>query len=76
MKRGNVSPELSAALQERDRLLEALKQADGECRFCAYADIDPSECVDYCRDCQDKCPCFYCVDNSEWKWCGFKEGSG
>ena len=73
MKCGNVGPELSAALQERDRLLEALRCADVDCRYCAHSYIDPSQCLEYCKDCLHKCPCFSCRDNSNWKWAGYKE---
>ena len=76
MKCGYCGKELSAALQERDRLIEALRQVDVECRYCAHADFDPPNCVDNCEDCRAPCPCRTCEERSNWKWKGFGEGGG
>ncbi|MBQ8264139.1 MAG: hypothetical protein IJY96_05115 [Oscillospiraceae bacterium] len=67
--------ELSAALQERDRLLEALKMADVECRYCAHANkLLGEECLDCvadCSECLNPCPCLSCENQSNWEWVGF-----
>ena len=60
---------------ERDALLEALRIADVECRFCVHRDNNPTDCTDYCYDCPNPCPCHTCTEQSNWKWCGFKEAA-
>lgn len=72
MKCGYCGKELSAAMQERDRLLEVLRQVDTECRFCAHSGLIPSECADYCNQCITPCPCYDCREQSNWKWKGFE----
>lgn len=75
MSRGNCSAELAKALQERDRLIAALKLVDEECRFCAHVHSVPKECDLYCDQCVRPCACYTCCERDNYKFVGFAEGA-
>lgn len=73
MNCGNCSAELAKALQERDKLIAALKLLDEECRFCAHVHFMPEECADYCDQCIRPCACYTCRDRDNYKFVGIDE---
>ena len=60
--------------KDRGRLMEALRQVDKKCEYCAVSkDADKRTCSDKnseCQKCTAKCPCAECVDNCNWTWDG------
>ena len=68
----------SVLSKEAGVLLQALKNVDVDCRFCARANLE-LPCADetpipICKQCQrTECPCFGCMGNSGYRWCGAEE---
>ena len=64
--------------KEAGVMLQVLKEVDADCQFCARAGME-QPCaaetpIPLCKDCQrTECPCFGCVDNSGYRWCGAEE---
>lgn len=64
--------------KEAGVMLQVLKEVDADCTFCARAGME-LPCADetpivLCRECQRMdCPCYGCIENSQYRWCGAEE---
>ena len=61
--------------KDRGRLMEALRQIDKNCEYCAISQAANGKrpCPNKdseCQACTAKCPCAECVENCNWIWNG------
>lgn len=69
----SLAAELEQVKRERDVATEQVKVL-GACAYCEHDSFCPNTIPD-CMNCRnERCPCYVCGHQSQWKWRGMKEG--